>query len=298
MTARRPKDLVLTLFGDYLLHRSDSVWVGSLVALLAPFGVSEGAVRTVLSRMTTAGWLTSRKVGRRSYYALTEKGRGLFEAGEERIYHPAWERKWNGRWFLLTYTIPESDRHLRDRLRDRLAWMGFGSLGNGLWVSPHSVEEEVREVAVSLGIEDRIECFTAEATSFTTPQKLVERCWNLPALNLRYEAFIQKYSGDFLKLREGSQTGGLDPEASFKLRFELTHEYREFPFIDPFLPRSLVPRNWAGECAAHLFRGFHDLLQGPADAYVDGLLEAGPLTSAKSTTSQKKQPSKRSSKRA
>lgn len=298
MTARRPKDLVLTLFGDYLLHRSESVWVGSILALMAPFGVRGGAVRTVLSRMTTAGWITSRKVGRRSYYALTERGRSLLEAGEERIFHPAWERKWSGRWFLLTYTIPESDRHLRDRLRDRLAWMGFGSLGNGLWVSPHSLQDEVKEVAASLGIEDRIQCFSAEATAFTTPESLVDRCWNLPALNLRYEAFIQKYSRHFLRLRDQAQASGLDPESAFKLRFELIHEYREFPFIDPFLPRSLVPRDWGGECAAHLFKTFHDLLEGPAEAYVDGLLEVGPRTSAKVGKSSKNRQPERSSERA
>lgn len=298
MTARRPKDLVLTLFGDYLLHRSESVWVGSIVALMAPLGVREGAVRTVLSRMTTAGWITSRKVGRRSYYALTERGRAMLEAGEERIFHPEWERKWKGRWFLLTYTIPESDRHLRDRLRDRLGWMGFGSLGNGLWVSPHALEDEVKELAVSLGIERWIECFSAEATAFTTPESLVERCWDLPELNLRYETFIQRYSGEFLRLRDRSAAGELDAELAFKLRFELTHEYREFPFTDPFLPRSLVPRNWAGECAAHLFRSFHDLLKGPADTYVDGLLEAGPCTSAGSAGSRTQDHPKRSEKRA
>ena len=52
---QRPQGLVFTLFGEYLLERSDSVWVGSLIALLEPFGLTEGGARTVLSRMAKKG---------------------------------------------------------------------------------------------------------------------------------------------------------------------------------------------------------------------------------------------------
>ena len=55
--SRRPQDLVFTLYGEYLLGREDAPWVGAIIALLHPFGLSEGAVRTVLSRMARKGWL-------------------------------------------------------------------------------------------------------------------------------------------------------------------------------------------------------------------------------------------------
>ena len=38
---QRPQDLVFTLFGEYLLHRPEPVWVGSLISLLETFGLSE-----------------------------------------------------------------------------------------------------------------------------------------------------------------------------------------------------------------------------------------------------------------
>ena len=130
MAVQRPKDLVFTLFGDFLLHRPDPVWVGSLLSLLAPFDLSEGAVRTVLSRMTTKGWLEAERRGRNSFYRLTAKGRKLLEEGEARIYHPPRDEPWAGVWTLITYSIPEDRRQLRDRLRVRLSWLGCGSLGN------------------------------------------------------------------------------------------------------------------------------------------------------------------------
>jgi phenylacetic acid degradation operon negative regulatory protein len=244
--------------------------------MLAPLGLNEAAVRTALSRIASRGWIGSQRVGRRSYYSLTSKGRTLLEEGEARIYHPDWDQPWSGEWLLLTYTIPEEDRHLRDQLRDRLTWLGFGSLGNGLWISPHDVEDEIREVSRSLGITDRVECFRGEAVGSTDPERLVARCWDLPAVNARYEEFIQSYSPQFRACRAAQQEGSLDPERAYVLRFELIHEYREFPSLDPFLPRALLPENWAGECAAHLFKTFHELLAGPADQYVDRLLSEAP----------------------
>ena len=97
--------------------------------------------------MARKGWLHSRRMGRHSFYDLTGRGRHLLEEGRARILHPSWDGPWDETWFLLAYSIPEDVRHLRDRLRDRLAWLGFGSLGNGLWISPHDVSKEVADIA-------------------------------------------------------------------------------------------------------------------------------------------------------
>lgn len=276
MAAQRPQDLVFTLFGDYLLHRAGPVWVGSLISLLEPLGLSESAVRTILSRMASKGWLASERAGRLSFYDLTPRGRRLLEAGEERIYHPDWDRPWDGTWYLIAYSIPEERRHLRDRLRDRLAWLGFGSLGNGLWISPYDVEAEVREIAESMGIEAHLACFRATGAAFSHPARLVRECWDLQEVNARYEAFIERLLPDYQRCKRELADGDISPRDCFVRRFALVHEYREFPLIDPYLPRSLLLDDWAGECAAALFRVYHDLLEKPADRYVDSVLAEAP----------------------
>ena len=113
MNRQRPQDLVFTLFGEYLLPRAEPVWVGSLISLLQPFDLSEGAVRTILSRMSRKGWFTTLREGRRSFYQLSERGRKLLEEGRERIYHPSWDETWDGRWLLIAYSIPEDRRELQ-----------------------------------------------------------------------------------------------------------------------------------------------------------------------------------------
>ena len=264
--------MIFTLYGEYLLHRKEPIWVGSLIALLQPFDLSEGAVRTVLSRMARKGWLEAHRTGKHSFYDLAPKGRQLLEDGEDRIFHPSWDNPWDGSWFLIAYSIPEDVRHLRDRLRDRLAWLGFGSLGNGLWISPHDVEEQVQRVAKQLKIERHLECFQARRVNKQDAQELVAKCWDLATVNQQYLAFSGRWQSELERCSAGVPTGDVTHEECFAVRFDLIHEYRAFPLIDPYLPRSLLPEKWNGEDATELFHMLHEILKGPADSYVDQIL--------------------------
>jgi phenylacetic acid degradation operon negative regulatory protein len=271
---RRPQDLVFSLFGEYLLGRHAPVWVGSLIELLEPFEMSPNAVRTVVSRMSRKGWLKSERKGRRSFYDLTRRGRKLLEEGAERIYHPPRDEAWDGSWQLIAYSIPENERHRRDQLRVRLAWLGCGSLGNGLWISPHPIAEAVREIAEELELTDHLEVFRAEHLGFSDVDRMVSQAWDLPDINRCYAVFIRRFNRPFVQARKALENGGLDPRDAYARRFELIHAYRDFPLIDPYLPRMLLPSVWAGDCVAWLFEKYHDLLTEPADRYVDRVLAA------------------------
>lgn len=273
MPSRRPQDLVFTLFGDFLLHRPGPVWVGALIRLLGPLGLSESSVRTVLSRMSSKGWLESERRGRNSFYRLTERGRALLKEGEERIYRPPRGAEWDGLWTLVTYTIPEDERTLRDRLRVRLQWLGLGSLGGGLWITPHDVGDRIGEVAGELDLLGRIEVFRGEHRGFSEPAEIVDAAWELEEINARYEAFVDDHLPEYRHYEAQLEEEKLSEPDAFVRRFDLVHEYREFPLLDPYLPFELQPEGWAGECAAALFQRLRDLLKEPADRYVEGLLE-------------------------
>jgi phenylacetic acid degradation operon negative regulatory protein len=276
MTAQRPQDLVFTLFGDFLLEQHRGVWLGSVAQLLRPLGLSEGAVRTVLSRMSRKGWLESERVGRRSYYSLTARGRTLLEEGAARIYHPPREAGWDGLWHLVTYSIPEVRRADRDRLRLRLQWLGFGSLSSGLWVSPHPVKPRLDALVNELGVTDHVEIFRAQHLGYLDTAHLVARCWNLGEIDARYAAFLASQRPYFERDRRRVAATDMPPGEAFVRRFWLVHEYRAFPLLDPFLPRELLPAGWHGFEAAELFEGYRALLEGPADRHVRTIAELAP----------------------
>ncbi|HID85992.1 MAG TPA: phenylacetic acid degradation operon negative regulatory protein PaaX [Anaerolineae bacterium] len=274
------QEMIFTLYGDYIRHRGGEAWTGSLIELLGLFGLSGQAVRSTLSRMSQKGWLESRKVGRYSFYSLTPKCLQLLEEGARRIFQPRRD-PWDGRWHLLTYSIPESKRHLRRRLRRRLLWLGFGALNQATWISPRDLRAEVEQIVDALHLRPYVEFFTAEHRGFTSDEEIVARCWNLKRLNDYYTAFIARYEPPFQEHQARLMAGdSLDPQECFVQRFMLVHEYRSSPYVDPNQPLELLPDDWAGERAIQLFQQYHNLLAEKAEAFVDSVFAKAPQISS------------------
>jgi phenylacetic acid degradation operon negative regulatory protein len=270
------QDMVFTLYGDYIRHRGGEAWTGSLIELLGLFGLSAQAVRSTLMRMTRKGWLDGRRSGRHSFYSLTPKCIELLEEGAKRIFQPRSD-PWDGRWHLLTYSIPESKRSLRRRLRKRLLWLGFGALHQGTWISPRDLRAEVAQVVEALGIRPYVELFDAEHRGFTCDEEIVARCWSLKQLNETYAKFISRYAPVFQEHQTRLMVGnGPLPHECFVQRFMVVHEYRSSPYVDPNLPLELLPDDWLGERAALLVQQYRDLLAEEAESFVDAVLTKAP----------------------
>lgn len=268
------QDLLFTLFGDYLLHRPAAVWVGHLIELLRPLHIRPASVRTAISRMAQRGWLLQRRIDGRSGYELSARGRRLLERGEARIHGAGVGKAWDGHWYLLAYSIPEDRRHLRDRLRVRLSWLGFGQLGNGLWITPHDLRDDVEEIAGALRLTRNIDVFRAQHHGLSDVEHLVNESWDLEAINRRYQKFIDKYEPQLARFRSLVPRKQLSNDECFALRFVLIHEYRVFPFLDPYLPAELLPAEWLGAQALELFETLHQLLTEPAEAFVADVLRS------------------------
>ena len=270
------QDMIFTLYGDYIRHRGGEAWTGSLIELLGPFDLSGQAVRSTLSRMSQKGWLRSRKSGRHSFYSMTAKCINLIEEGAQRIYQPRHD-PWDGRWHLLTYSIPESKRRLRRILRKRLLWLGFGTLNNATWISSQNLRAEVEQVVSDLNVCSYVEFFTAKHRGFASDEEIATRCWNLEQLNDFYAAFIAQYDPLFQEHQARLRAGdGLEPQECFTQCFMLIHEYRSSPYVDPNLPLELLPDDWLGEKATQIFQQYHDLLIEKAEAFVDSVLTKAP----------------------
>ncbi len=275
------QEMVFTVYGDYIRHRGGEAWTGSLIELLGLFGLSGQAVRSTLSRMSRKGWLTSRRVGRHSFYSLTSKCIELLEEGAQRIFQPRSD-PWNGQWYLLTYSIPESKRSLRRGLRKRLQWLGFGALHQATWISPRDLRPQVEQVVEVLNIHPYVEFFTVEHHGFSSDEEIVERCWNLKQLNDYYADFVARYGPSFREHQSRSNTGNcLTPAECFVQRFMLVHEYRSSPYVDPNLPLELLPDDWLGHRAKQLFQQYHDLLSEAAEAFVDAVFAKAPQKESK-----------------
>jgi phenylacetic acid degradation operon negative regulatory protein len=241
------RSLLLTALGTLVLPSGGAAWTASMVAALGLVSVSDGNARQAISRASQAGWLASRKHGRRARWRLTERAEDLLSRGAERIYpFGQGALEWAGRWLVVLASVPESQRDARYRLRVRLSWAGFGSLGPGIWVSPWPEREaEALEVIDSLGVSLPARSFVAHHGRIGDQSTIVDDAWDLATLADDYQAFIDEFGS--LKPATPAET------ASCMLR--LVHNWRRFPAVDPVLPLELLPADWPGREAAAVFAG-------------------------------------------
>ncbi|UUZ77513.1 hypothetical protein LP414_10255 [Polaromonas sp. P1(28)-13] len=70
----RANSVLITVYGDAIAPRNQSVWLGSLITLVELFGLSPRLVRTSAFRLTADDWFVATRIGRRSYYGLSDIG--------------------------------------------------------------------------------------------------------------------------------------------------------------------------------------------------------------------------------
>jgi len=268
-----PRAAMLTLYGDYVLHKGGKIGIGSLVKLLSSFGLSEQSIRSAVSRMCRSGLLKAKRTNRKSYYSLTSEGHSLLTEGALRIFRRK-QSRWDSNWNIVTYSIPEPMRQARDRLRLELGWMGYGALGEATWISPHDRTREVKNLLQKLNIEEYVNIFSAQHQGGIHPRRIVSHCWDLGKIHQKYADFLADYrpklEGHLKRLQAGET---IEPSECFVARFNLIHEYRKLPFSDPDLPLELLPGNWLRPQAAALFNEYHGLLTEKANEYFDSVSE-------------------------
>ena len=270
----RSGSLITTVFGDAIAPRGGTVWLGSLIKVMADFGVSERLVRTSVFRLAKDGWLQSDQIGRRSYYSLTDQGRERFEQATHRIYGtPASD--WDGEWCLLL--LSSLDTETKDIVRKECGWLGFGPMSANVLAhpSPDLVELDITIKRLSVG--DKMVVMRGRTVGSEAAMRALTRsCWSLDDIDARYRAFAQRFRPLMKALSSGSQ---LTEKSSFLVRTLLIQEYRKVLLRDPWLPEELLPANWHGAAAYQLCRNLYLEVHAAADSYLDDTIETadGPL---------------------
>ncbi|MFD5825281.1 PaaX family transcriptional regulator C-terminal domain-containing protein [Lentzea sp. NPDC060358] len=249
-----PQHLLLTLLGDYWYGQRAPLPSAALVALLGEFGITGISARATLSRLSRRGLLELSRVGRHTYYALSDRAARVLEDGLRQIVaFGASEEPWPGTWTVAVFSVPEDQRDLRHALRTRLSWLGFASLFDGVWVSPHDRVTEITSVLAELGI-DSAAVLRAEVADGSPLGGDPLNAWDLDALRARYDALIDEYSA----VRARLAAGLVGTAEALVVRTALMDAWNRFPGLDPGLPSALLPQPWPRARARALFTELYD----------------------------------------
>jgi len=243
-TRVRAGSLIITVFGDTVVPRGGSIWLGSLIRLMAAFTMSERLVRTGVYRLSREGWLASHSRGRKAYYHLTPSGIATFAEADRRIY-AAEGPPWDGDWTLL-HMAPALTGARRQALKAHLDWSGYGQLCPNLFI--HTGRRPVPGLAGPEAV-----VFYANLAGqlpAAAPRDVAALAWDLDRLNAAYATFTASFAG--------FEPAFASSEDAFILVTLMIHEYRRILLRDPQLPGELLPPGWAGhgarDLAARLYR--------------------------------------------
>lgn len=254
----RTASLIISVWGDAVVPRGGSLWLGTLQAVLDRFGCRAGQVRTAMSRLAEEGWLARTRHGRLSFYRLGPRGETNFAAASWRIYAPS-RSEWDGTFRLA---LPAGPGGAED-----LAARGFVPLAPGLlFGTTGAVADLPGDAAVLL------------ATPRSAADAMAVAARAFPALDTVAEGYC-RFTAAFAPLRRNA----VPDEEALSLRLLLVHEWRRIALRDPGLPAALLPADWPGATAHTLAGTLYRRLLPASEAWLDlhGRAEDGALPPAR-----------------
>lgn len=96
------------------------------------------------------GFLATQEKEGKLNLVLTYKGRERLLAIKRQTITVKRPKKWDGKWRMVAFDIPEKRRFARDTLRNALKKIGFQKLEGSLWIYPFDAQEELGFLAETL----------------------------------------------------------------------------------------------------------------------------------------------------
>lgn len=102
---------------------------------------SHRAIKQAVHRLDKRGLIVARQIADGWKIHLTKKGHAEFlefELGKKGITVP---RRWDKKWRLLVFDIPEKRKYIREKVRRFLLSLGFYRLQDSVWVHPYECRD-------------------------------------------------------------------------------------------------------------------------------------------------------------
>ncbi|MFE6233711.1 PaaX family transcriptional regulator C-terminal domain-containing protein [Cellulosimicrobium sp. NPDC057862] len=263
--------LLRTVVGLYVRDLGGTVAVSDLVELLGSLGVEPGGARSAVSRVKAKGLLVPEAVDGRAGYRLASGAGRMLEQGDRRIF--AYRQQGEGDpWCLVSYSLPEERRDVRHQLRRHLAWIGAGSVADGLWIAPGHLVDEVEEILAALDVRDVATVFVAGQPRVAgTFAEAAARWWDLDRIAALHRGFLARHGvsgpGQGAVPDDAPSVAEDDsPRAAFARWVRAVDDWRPIPYADPGLPPAALPSDWPGAASVARFDDLRaDLEAGARD---------------------------------
>lgn len=124
-----------------------------------------------LSRLISLGLVVFIEKDGKKYLRLTEKGKLKLMTLEKYNFKFKKPKKWDKKWRIVIFDIPQRRRLQRDKLRFTLKQIGFIKLQHSVWVYPYDCEELITLLKLDFKVGKEILYIIAEKIENDKPLK-------------------------------------------------------------------------------------------------------------------------------
>lgn len=97
-------------------------------------------IYNTINRMEKDGYLEEVEERGQKRYRATLKGKAKIFAYLKK------DKKWDGKWRIVVFDIPEKQKKMRNYFRGCLIGLGFRKLQESVWISPYNIADTVEEL--------------------------------------------------------------------------------------------------------------------------------------------------------
>ena len=108
--------------------------------------------RTAAGRLAAKGYVVWFERDGKKFLRVTPKGRKAFAFEQAKVELKNQKKKWDGRWRMIVFDVPERRRNVRNKLCAIMREIGFIRLQDSVWVYPYGCEDFIALLKAELKI--------------------------------------------------------------------------------------------------------------------------------------------------
>src|SRR3990167_6503356 len=109
-------------------------------------------MKSVAGRLAAKGYVVWVEKDDKKYLRITPAGRKVFAFEQAKVALKNQKKKWDGRWRMVIFDVPERRRRTRLRLCAVMRDIGFVRLQDSVWVYPYDCEDFIALLKTELKI--------------------------------------------------------------------------------------------------------------------------------------------------
>ncbi len=176
------KKLLLSLAQISLpFFQASSIYKTGANKLLSGIYCEKEEISDKIKYLKQMGYIRSFSEKKEKYIEITKKGRSRINQIKSEILEISRPKKWDGKWRIVIFDIPDDKKTCRDRLRRSFRRLRFIMVQESVYVFPFECTVEVDQMADELGVSRFVSMFIADVVR--NEELLIQKFLDLKTLN-------------------------------------------------------------------------------------------------------------------